>query len=922
MRKLILFVFVILTVNASAQWTIINGKQRFAKGLGIPVADTATGGLNDSAQIVLRPQDSTIYFKYKGAWRKMQGGTTQIETIFTRIIRGGVSVSPWSGNRSFSVSECVYDILGTRYESDPIQIVIDTPDASPRFDVIALDTTGNVVVIKGTPSANPVKPVVNPISQIELSFIYVNSTVEPQPITLQQGLIYNENLGTPSEWNSTVESTTNMASTNNPYLGTKCMNMYNIDGKVLFESPININIDTINSITFFVRLPNPQLNRCSRYGCVMFNFSFLIDGVIISQKFPVTEAWINIFDTGWQQVTIPFSKIVFDGVLFNQLSISQNDDGQIFYDNIYLEANNNIVNQSGGVKKIVNEFSDYGTPIAIGTVSNQPLNLISNGQNVVEINPNREMVLSSIYDSSKKITLISDKPYIKVEQTEPPEFVGDSPHYKDNILYHDRIQVNRGDYDTATDNIIQETTWLTTQSLNYFKTFTNSWTMLFNKNSNGTVSIPNGSGYMPLKVNSVNADSTGNIKLPIIDSLKRSTDSVFARKNNSWVFQYKDTLRFDTATVVLANVTNADTGTLQRGEVVYLFGATGDRASVKRANNKSDTTSSKTFAIVRDPITQGNAGYVVTQGQCGKLNLSAYNAGDILWLDSISGQLTKNKPQAPYHQVFIGVVERANAGNGLLYVKPQNGYELGELHNVQVNSQNNNDVLYYDSVPKLWKAKSAYLLVDTTKLSTRIDARVKYTDTATMLTPYLRKTDTATLSTRIDAKIGNGDTSVFQRKNIGSYSFMANKTNASANVTNQAFRDSMYTLSAGEITWTGTTAPSGTKDETIRWVQVGNMVTITVTLYYSTAGTGNSAVTITLPSSLPTPYIPSGMNSALRMIAFGTGAFSTNYQQPSTQYRSGLRRNSANTGNEIFLSTYSGSAAVNWAQITVTYFTN
>lgn len=237
-----------------------------------------------------------------------------------------------------------------------------------------------------------------------------------------------------------------------------------------------------------------------------------------------------------------------------------------------------------------------------------------------------------------------------------------------------------------------------------------------------------------------------------IDSLKRSTDSVFAKINGTWYFQYKDSLSAsDTASVVKATVHNAEATTLTKGTVVYLFGATGNIASVKRAYNISDTFSSKTFAVVRNDIPAGGNGIVVTQGVVDKLNLGAYNEGDIVWLDSIPGQFTKVKPSAPYHQVFIGVVERANNGNGQLFVKVTNGFELGELHNVSVNGQSDNDVLYYQSSTKLWKSKSPYQLVDTTKLSTRIDQRVKYSDTATMLTNYQRSSfavkyvDTATM---------------------------------------------------------------------------------------------------------------------------------------------------------------------------------
>ena len=216
-----------------------------------------------------------------------------------------------------------------------------------------------------------------------------------------------------------------------------------------------------------------------------------------------------------------------------------------------------------------------------------------------------------------------------------------------------------------------------------------------------------------------------------IDSLRRSNDSIFARKNGAFVFQYKDSVGggntvvySDTAKVVIAKVYNAEATTLTRGTVVYLKGANGDVASVRRANNKQDSTSSKTFGVVRRDIAAGDTGYITTQGQIEKLNLGSYVAGDILYLDSVNGQFTKVKPTAPLHQVFIGVVERANNGNGLAYIKPQNGYELSEIHDVKIGTLANNQTLVYNSALSVWENKSVYTIVDTTSLSNRINGRI------------------------------------------------------------------------------------------------------------------------------------------------------------------------------------------------------
>ncbi len=191
-------------------------------------------------------------------------------------------------------------------------------------------------------------------------------------------------------------------------------------------------------------------------------------------------------------------------------------------------------------------------------------------------------------------------------------------------------------------------------------------------------------------------------------------------RSNVAAATYQPIGNYDTATVVKAYVTNAEAVTITKGQVVYIFGAQGDRASVKLAKNTSDTFSSKTLGIVRADIAAGAAGWITTQGQVGGINLGAYSPGDILWLDSVAGGFTKVKPVAPKHGVFIGVVERANAGNGIIYVKPQNGVELDEIHNVLITSPTNNQVLSYTASTGIWENKtvSASIFAYTAKTTT------------------------------------------------------------------------------------------------------------------------------------------------------------------------------------------------------------
>jgi len=162
----------------------------------------------------------------------------------------------------------------------------------------------------------------------------------------------------------------------------------------------------------------------------------------------------------------------------------------------------------------------------------------------------------------------------------------------------------------------------------------------------------------------------------------------------NWVNSHASTVTY---------VRNAEATTLTTGTVVYLFGATGDHATVKRADNDSDTTSSKTVGLVAAPIAASENGPVVTRGYVDGIDLSVgYTPGDVLWLGE-NGAFTTTKPTAPEHLVFIGVVVRAT-NNGIVYVSTQNGYELDELHNVSLPSPQSGDVLTYNG--SLWVASA------------------------------------------------------------------------------------------------------------------------------------------------------------------------------------------------------------------------
>lgn len=148
---------------------------------------------------------------------------------------------------------------------------------------------------------------------------------------------------------------------------------------------------------------------------------------------------------------------------------------------------------------------------------------------------------------------------------------------------------------------------------------------------------------------------------------------------------------------------------LTKGQAVYVSSADGTNMIVSKADYSTESTSSKTMGLVTEDGALNHQGAVVTEGLLSGIDTSAAgSAGDPVWLGDDGNLLfgLANKPVAPNHMVFIGIVTKKNASTGEIFVKVQNGYELHELHDVSLPSYVSNGVLYRDTVNNLWKTAS------------------------------------------------------------------------------------------------------------------------------------------------------------------------------------------------------------------------
>lgn len=145
--------------------------------------------------------------------------------------------------------------------------------------------------------------------------------------------------------------------------------------------------------------------------------------------------------------------------------------------------------------------------------------------------------------------------------------------------------------------------------------------------------------------------------------------------------------------------------TIAKGKAVYVSSADGTNMVVSAASNATEATSSKTLGLLETGGVTNDIVKVITEGLLAGLDTSTATAGDPVWLGTGGNLLfgLANKPVAPAHLVFIGIVTRVQSNNGEIFVKVQNGFELNEIHDVLVGSYGTKDVLYRDTATNLWK---------------------------------------------------------------------------------------------------------------------------------------------------------------------------------------------------------------------------
>ena len=336
----------------------------------------------------------------------------------TRLVSGS---AVWDTLLDYNVTNCSYFILGNFYTSLATTVTLVAADSSnPRIDVIYLDTLGHVGVITGIPSPDPIKPVVDPLSQIELTHINIDAQ-GTSPSGLSKQIVYDENLQVPSEWNTPASITqANYDYLISPYVGLKSINstsstISSLGGVVQFNNSHNVNIDTCSLLSMYLRQNGAVIGiigRIETTGAIGELPSYYVQlfkgGTGVTNKIGIANGFYGynrLLTLAYQNVVVPFTDFTFAN------SLDKTFDQIVIYNVASTKATaqfDYVTIQTGGnVSPVISNYwslsgnDNSSIPTAkLGTTSNDQLTIVTNDIERINVATNGVISFPNIFTTS------------------------------------------------------------------------------------------------------------------------------------------------------------------------------------------------------------------------------------------------------------------------------------------------------------------------------------------------------------------------------------------------------------------------------------------------------------------------------------------------------------------------------------------
>ena len=333
---------------------------------------SATNGVTSLYNSLIQVGDQNVYYKRVGnKWVSIEGeqGCPQ------GIIYGSAT---WSSfDLIYNVTNCQYAINCIIYSSTATNITLSPADPSyPRIDVIYVDTNSVAGVLTGTPSSAPIKPTIDPLSQLELTYVYVpagGTTPLPDSATI----VYDENV----EWGGSSDiSGANFAYTINPYTGiysTYLPSPSFSGGEVNYTDTITHQLGDYQYLKFWVRINGAYAAEGGNY----FSVVFMNGSVRVSPTYFITELTYG-FDPAilneWQLITIPIPTDIDPA--FNRVRIEIfNHPNSCQIDRVFLLSNAAPPPATGNYWAFTTVSNPSGNKV-IGTADSTGFKIYTNNQ--------------------------------------------------------------------------------------------------------------------------------------------------------------------------------------------------------------------------------------------------------------------------------------------------------------------------------------------------------------------------------------------------------------------------------------------------------------------------------------------------------------------------------------------------------------
>jgi len=275
--------------------------------------------------------------------------------LYNRNERRIVVTSEWQGNLDFRCTAKSFPIQGEWYNILQPNVTTVTLEAADnlldRVDlIVANSTTLTIYAVKGEASENPVQPVPN-YDEYPLNFVLVRAG-ETEPDGFEDVTVWDENLGTPNEWDFTADVPTRgpgqtiVPGQVNTYNGLWSLNgSQTSNARAKFTNNQSIPTARLNNLSFYIKLKEDYTVKGKLY--VTFDQTSVATQTKSVSPKPedsraavpappppntVTELTIkrneNGFDpsnTGWQKITLDLGRVNFVTGSIDTLTISPNN---------------------------------------------------------------------------------------------------------------------------------------------------------------------------------------------------------------------------------------------------------------------------------------------------------------------------------------------------------------------------------------------------------------------------------------------------------------------------------------------------------------------------------------------------------------------------------------------------------------------